>query len=355
MSTAGCLDVADERAARDLEVGHATSGLLRVDVAEGHAAVRSLGPNELALWANAPSLRFRLHTGAASGQWRVSVENALADAQLDVRVAGAPAPALFDDPSRAPTELVFRVELPANADVDLVLQAPGDLVPGGFRFAVFGDVQDAIDRVQDIYAKMNADAAIRFVILVGDLTERGGADELERFRDELKRLRVPCYTTLGNHELGHSPPRYYDYFGRGSSRFTFRGVQFTLLDSASATIAPDVYEWLDAWLDEGRSGLHVVGMHVPPLDPIGARNGAFASRAEANKLLTRLARGGVDLTVYGHVHSYYAYANAGIPAYITGGGGAIPERMDGIGRHYLTFDADPARNELTPSLVRVDR
>lgn len=40
----------------------------------------------------------------------------------------------------------------------------------------------------------------------------------------------------------------------------------------------------------------------------------------------------VDLTVHGHVHSYYAFANAGIPAFITGGGGAIPERFDAIGR-----------------------
>ena len=95
-------------------------------------------------------------------------------------------------------------------------------------------------------------------------------------------------------------------------------------------------------------------MHIPPLDPVGVRNGSFSSRAEANKLLSRLAAGHVDLTVYVHVHSYYAYANAGIPAFITGGGGAIPERMDGIGRHFLVFDADPARGDVTGRLVRVD-
>ena len=65
-------------------------------------------------------------------------------------------------------------------------------------------------------------------------------------------------------------------------------------------------------------------MHIPPVDPIGVRNGSFANRNEAAKLLTRLARGGVDLTLYGHIHSYYAFENAGIPAHISGGGGAIP-------------------------------
>jgi hypothetical protein len=37
-------------------------------------------------------------------------------------------------------------------------------------------------------------------------------------------------------------------------------------------------------------------MHIPPLDPTGVRNGAFASRSEAAKLLARLAEGGVDLS-----------------------------------------------------------
>ncbi len=96
-------------------------------------------------------------------------------------------------------------------------------------------------------------------------------------------------------------------------------------------------------------------MHIPPLDPVGTRNGAFASRAEASRLLGLLAEANVDLTLYGHVHSFYAYANAGIPAYISGGGGAVPERLDGIGRNFLTIDVDPARGAITNvGLVRID-
>jgi predicted phosphodiesterase len=95
-------------------------------------------------------------------------------------------------------------------------------------------------------------------------------------------------------------------------------------------------------------------MHIPPIDPIGVRNGSFASRNEANKLLAQLAEGDVDLTLYGHIHSYYAFANAGIPAYISGGGGSIPERFDGVGRHYLTVDVDPVRGIVQTGLVRID-
>ncbi len=61
------------------------------------------------------------------------------------------------------------------------------------------------------------------------------------------------------------------------------------------------------------------------------------------------------MTIYGHIHSYYAFSNAGIPAYISGGGGAIPERFDGIGRHYLTVDVDPVSGVIETGLVRIDR
>ena len=216
------------------------------------------------------------------------------------------------------------------------------------------DVQEAIDRVEDIYAVVNADPSIRFVLFNGDLTEQGSHAELEVFQAKMASLRVPLYATLGNHELGTRDDSFHDFFGRGSSSFVFRGVRFTLLDSASATVDPRVYRWLDGWLEQGAGSLHIVTMHIPPLDPAGERNGSFASRAEANKLVGRLAEGGVDLTIYGHIHSYYAYQNAGIPAFITGGGGSIPERMDGIGRHYLTVDVDPRLQQARTGFVPVD-
>jgi 3',5'-cyclic AMP phosphodiesterase CpdA len=201
---------------------------------------------------------------------------------------------------------------------------------------------------------MAADPAIRFVVMAGDLTELGSAAELDRFERELAQLPIPIYATLGNHDLGTRDDLFQDFFGRGSFRFAYRGVQFTFVDSASATLSPIVSDWLDAWLIEGRDLFHVVLMHIPPLDPAGVRNGSFASRNEAHALLGSLARGGVDLTLYGHLHTYIAFANAGIPAYISGGGGAIPERFDGIGRHFLTIDVDPAADRFQTALVRIE-
>jgi hypothetical protein len=132
-------------------------------------------------------------------------------------------------------------------------------------------------------------------------------------------------------------------------------VSFSLVDDASATIDPEAYAALDGWLLADAGLLKIVAMHMPARDPVGTRDGALASRDEAEKLLALLAKRGVALTLYGHVHSYYAFSNAGIPAFISGGGGAIPERLDGIGRHFLTVDVDPAIGRALVAPVAVDR
>ncbi|MGK3967459.1 metallophosphoesterase [Sorangium sp. So ce118] len=350
--TLSCLDVAEGRARRDLEVGKASAGQARVVVDEGLAAVRRLAPGELSLWASAPVLSVRL-LDAAGGPWTVTIENVLADAELSVRVEDERVPVeLVEAPF--PTQRTYRLSLPPGAEATLTLRPPDAARLEPWRFAVFADVQEQIDRVQDIYAKMNEAENVRFALISGDLTARGSAEQLERFQREMKTLAFPCYATLGNHELGTRDDLYHEWFGRGNFRFVFRGVQFTMLDSASATIDPLAYEWLSGWLAEGQPLLHVVTMHLAPLDPVGTRNGAFASRAEANKLLTMLADGRVDLTLYGHIHSFYAFENAGIPAYISGGGGAIPERLDGIGRHFVTVDVEPPGKIAQVAVVRVD-
>jgi Icc protein len=346
--TAGCLEVAEERAQREDEIGRASAEGIAVSADDGLASVQRLDRSGLLVWASAPAVSLHLtFTAPAPPTFTLAVDNAMPGAVL----AGAPTAVTTD--GAVPTERRFTFA-PPPGELVLAVAPPDAATPGPFRFAALADVQEAIGRVQDIYRRMAADAQIRFVVFDGDLTQWGNPEELRRFQRELKSLPVPMFATLGNHELGSRPPAFHTVFGRGSFRYLFRGVQFTMLDSASATIAPLTYTRLEGWLAEGRDRLHVVGMHIPPIDPVGTRNGAFASRAEAGRLLALFAGGGVDLTLYGHIHSYYSFWNAGIPAYISGGGGAIPERFDGIGRHFLVVDADPALGEVKVHVVRVD-
>jgi Icc protein len=323
---------------------------MSVEVEDGHAVVRQLDVGSLSLWASAPRLRIAVRfLRPPPDELLVSIYNCMPEAQLS-----GPVPVLESGRDAAGVCWFRLGPLAGSAALDLRVEPPDSEPAKPFRFAVMSDVQEAIDDVQDIYDVLNLEPDVDFLLGAGDLTQRGTAEQLERFARELESLRIPYYTTLGNHELGQSPTLYHQYFGRGSQSFAYKGVRFTLLDSASATLDPIVFDWLEDWLTLGANQLHVVAMHIPPLDPIGVRNGAFASRNEAAKLLARLATAGVDLTLYGHIHSYYRFDNAGIPAFISGGGGAIPERFDQIGRHFLVVDADPVAQSFQVRVVRVD-
>ncbi len=346
---AACLEPAAERTELDLRVGRADQAGLRVSVADGLAAVRSLSEGSLVLWGSAPCVELVLESDGPL-DLTVEAQNCLTDAELSASSAGAEVLPLRA--SGPPTRKLWQLRAPAG-ETRLRLAAPDAESPEPFSFALLSDIQEAIDRVADVFDKINAQPELRFLLGAGDLTQRGTRAELERFQRELLRLDVPYFTTLGNHELGTHPDLFHEYFGRGSFQFRFHGVVFTLLDDASATLDPTTYEWLDGWLDGARRDVHVVAMHIPPIDPIGVRNGSWASRSEAAKLLGRLAEGRVDLTLYGHVHSYYEFDNAGIPAFISGGGGAIPERFDRIGRHFMVFSASPSGIG-SERVVRVD-
>lgn len=331
----GCTDVADDRAERDEAVGHYHDAATRVDVEAGLAVIRAASHGGLTLWNSAPTWTASVSVDDST-PFVVEVRNAIPGSLLVVKDARGELLQTRLVESQLPTRRTFAIDGPRSPmQLTLVPPSSADSI---LRFAVLGDIQNAIVDIQDVYQRIAAEPGIDFVLSPGDLTAHGTREELEWFETELRSLPIPFYSTLGNHELGTSPPPYQAVFGRANLHFHYRNVAFSLVDSASATLSQLSLGWLEEWLDEDRGRVHVFATHYPPIDPIGVRNGSFASRLEAHRLIARLAEGRVDLSLHGHIHSFYAFTMAGIPAYISGGGGAIPERFDGIGRHFLVVE-----------------
>lgn len=347
----GCLRPGLDRAQLDRDVGRVTIDGLALNVDGGLAVFRAVQTRaegvDVVLWAQAPTLTIDVDAPAAT-TLDLTIRNALIDAALTVN---DDAPVAAED-TGLPTVRRWQIALPAGPSTLRIAPPDADEV-GPFRVALMSDVQSAIDEVGDIYALMNRDPTIRFVVSSGDLVNNGAVDELEEFQARLEALDVPLYATPGNHERGADEAAWRDTFGRGSFQFRFKGAFFTFADSSAATVDPLVYDWLSGWLADATDAVHVFLTHVPPIDPEGGRNGGWRSRREAAKMFTLLARGKVDAAVYGHVHSLYSYSNAGVDAWISGGGGALPERLDGIGRHFLVADIGADRVERV-SVVRVD-
>ncbi len=344
-----CFLPAEERVDLDREVGRARAEGVEVRVEDGLASVRAFDGTQLTLWAQAPTLR--VHVDVPKGEprpLRIDLLNCIMTATLS----------LNGGPSVAPEPVAghraacrFEQTLAQSSVIDIFPSSEGD---PPFVFAVLSDVQSAIGEIEDIFERMNADPELAFVVSTGDLTDEGTRRQLERFQRELATLEVPFFSTVGNHEMGASPRHWHELFGPFNFHFRHHGVAFSLVDSGNGTIDPQVYERLDAWLTRSRSAPHLVFTHIPPLDPSGLRGGGFRSRKEAAKLITKIGKGKVDALFLGHIHSYYAFSSAGVPTYISGGGGAIEEKLDGIGRHYLRVRVDPTFGIEDVAVVRVD-
>lgn len=349
---AACVRPADERALLDFEVGVGAGDGVEVEVAGGQAAVREVGAAGASLWAQAPVLELRVASTEARAGWLLDVANCMPSAVLSL-----PDRTVEREPGSRPARCRFAVDLAAGEALTARLAPPDADVVEPFRVVVMGDIQTGMDDVHEVFERIDRVPGVRFVLSTGDVVEDAEPEEYQAFLAQVARLDVPFFSTIGNHELTQDPEQWHRLFGRYNVHFAFKGVSVTLLDSGNASLDPILYDRLDGWM-EGAEAVHVFGTHYPPFDPIGVRSASFRSRKEAAKLLTRLAAGGVDATFYGHIHSYYAFENAGIPAYISGGGGAIPERFDGVGRHALSVDFDPAgaeaRDRVVVGLVRVD-
>jgi hypothetical protein len=350
LALVACLRPAEERAQRDLEVGRALVGGIEFRVVDGLAQVRASAPGKLGLWAGAPL--FTLAGQAqpeATRDLSLTVDNLLPNSRLvkdGVELVGEQ---VIGDP---PTRFTWSMKVEPGAFRWQVLP-PDASLREPWSFAVLNDVQDAVDRIEQLLVRINQESEVRFVVSAGDLTEQGTAQQMAAYQGKLAALDRPYYTTLGNHDVGadNERPSFTDWFGRASFHFEYRGTAFTFLDSASATLDPTVDGWLDDWLALSRDETHVVITHFPWVDPVGVRNGSFASRQEAYGILARLAAGRIALSLHGHLHSYYSLEQAGILVNISGGGGAIPERFDRIGRHFLVVRVDPGAGRVTESRV----
>lgn len=343
-----CINVAEERIDAENTVGTHSTQDAEIRVVDGHASVRSFSVEGATLWANAP--HFDIEIDDVNSTFELEIRNVRAESEL---VARDGLESIEELESTVVTHKRWQL-LAADDTREIRVRLTSPEPPEGtpWKFAVFADVQRAIDSIQDIYDAMNEES-LEFCLISGDLTPNGTREEIIRFQRELESLKIPCFATIGNHELGAPEVFFYTLWGRGNTSFDYAGTRFTLIDSATATIAPPVAARLARWLGEAEEQPHAVVMHIPPLDPSGFRNGGFASRAEANSLVKQMAEHNVDIAFYGHVHTYKAFGHAGIPAYVTGGGGAIPQRFDGIGRHYLSVEFDPQTGRFNTAVVRV--
>lgn len=134
----------------------------------------------------------------------------------------------------------------------------GDSATKEIRFAVFNDLHvvtpACTDWLSGIVKELKAaKEKPAFVVLAGDLTEHGTADQLVPVRDLFKTLEVPIRVVIGNHDWKNdTDKKAYDETFPNSLNYSFdvAGWQCLGLDSSHGlrsrvAVQPATLRWLD--------------------------------------------------------------------------------------------------------------
>ncbi|SDY37677.1 metallophosphoesterase family protein [Hymenobacter psychrophilus] len=156
---------------------------------------------------------------------------------------------------------------------NLARLAAAPLPPGDtLRFVFSGDSQRFYDDAQDLVKSVNQQPGIQFMLVSGDISDFGLGREMRWVDNELRQLKVPYLTVIGNHDhVANGRDAYQEIFGPLNYSFVFGDTKFVLIDTNSREYnfngrVPDV-PWLQGQLaDLGGARRSVVISHVPPQD-----------------------------------------------------------------------------------------
>jgi 3',5'-cyclic AMP phosphodiesterase CpdA len=234
--------------------------------------------------------------------------------------------------------------------------APGPVSvnPDSFRFAVFGDPQIGHDYVNTLgrFKQEVAERAVDFFCVLGDLTNDATADEVDSIKLFLDRVGIPCYVTIGNHDMFQAGAweRFRQDYGPSCYPVVIGDrIKLIFLDTADGMLGPAQFDWLEAELRDS-AYTKLVLTHFPVYDGEKPIMWRLAGTEERMKLQSMLEKYGVYAWCAGHIHGLRDTKVDGVH-HLTCGAMA-PGVLDYGSPGYLLFTW--AQGELTWQFVEID-
>ncbi len=227
-----------------------------------------------------------------------------------------------------------------------------------FTFVVLGDNKNSISTFGKIIKKINDDPQVGFVINTGDMVFDGSPIKYEFLLKQLRRLRKPILTTLGNHDVAdHGLETYTRIFGPMYYSFHVGPAYFIVLNNSNERdIDPYQMEWLKKELKSAQKyEYRFVFFHVPIFDPRVEKQPGHSMKdlKNAKELLEILKNGKVTMIFCGHIHGYFRGDWNGVPYIITGGAGAELVGLDPTHYFYHYIKVHISKNSVNYELVKV--
>jgi hypothetical protein len=154
-----------------------------------------------------------------------------------------------------------------QSNVDRLLQLPHK---DTLKIVFTGDTQRFYDDVEDLVETVNALTDVDAVVVTGDLADFGAALEYELINKQLKLLKVPFITAIGNHDcLANGTEIYQEIYGPLNYSFTWNGIRFIVHNTNGREFnfnghIPDL-NWMEQQLaDTQNYEACIFVSHVPP-------------------------------------------------------------------------------------------
>lgn len=272
--------------------------------------------------------------------------------------------------------VLFTLEVGVNEvkSIETTLKDPDS------EFVILGDNRNGYQTFSDIIDQINA-VHPAFVIDNGDLVFGGEANRYRLFYETVSKLRVPLYTTLGNHDIRKNGRDIYTLlFGPPYFSFDYQNSHFIFLDSSRGwiekrSIPEEQYLWLENDLERNQGKRLFVFTHIPPTDPrsdlqpntfpdipgvkktgiiedefnkLSGMNNldhAFPDKEEAKRFENLMTQYKVDTVFLSHIHSYFSFLKDNVRYIISGGAGAELLTKDSY-YHYMRVKTTTQENYL---------
>jgi Icc protein len=152
-------------------------------------------------------------------------------------------------------------------NIDKILQLPEK---DTLKIIFTGDTQRYYDDLEDLVEAVNEIPGIDAVVITGDLADFGAALEYELINRQLKMLKVPFITAIGNHDcLANGTKLYEEIYGALNYSFTWNGIRFVVHNTNGREFnfnghVPDL-NWMEQQLaDSANYEACIFVSHVPP-------------------------------------------------------------------------------------------
>ncbi|MBC7282219.1 metallophosphoesterase [Hoeflea sp.] len=183
------------------------------------------------------------------------------------------------------------------------------------------DTTDRLNKAIDFVNTNHADAD--FVIVAGDLADRGDLPAYQRFEKAITRLELPVHLTLGNHDdrtnfLSHFGPDLAAETGNVDHVIDLKGQRIIVLDSSdrsvggSGLLETSQLAWLQARLDEARDVPVIIVLHHN-ITRLHTQNDFIILKDNAEFAGIVGSHPDIRQVISGHVHMTTAGTYKGIP------------------------------------------